>query len=240
MWILAHRGASRGAPENTLRAFRLALHQGVDNVEFDTYQVEGEIMIFHDRYLRRMTGAEGRISDATVDGLRQLDAGQGEPVPFLSEVLSLYPANAICNIEIKALYDVDSWLNALDSALRGTALTYDNLIISSFNHRYLQQISQRRPTLKIGALSASYPLEGVAFATALNAYSVHIAGDVVDQHYVTMAKNAGLKVLVYTVDEPDEMRMLANWGVDGIFTNVPDIAKAVLLQTEVPSVTVGL
>lgn len=240
MWILAHRGASRRAPENTLRAFRLALHQGVDNVEFDTYQVEGEIMIFHDRYLRRMTGAEGRISDATVDGLRQLDAGQGEPVPYLSEVLGLYPANAICNIEIKALYDVDSWLNALDSALRGTALTYDNLIISSFNHRYLQQISQRSPTLKIGALSASYPLEGVAFATALSAYSVHIAGDVVDHHYVTMAKNAGLKVLVYTVDEPDEMRMLANWGVDGIFTNVPDIAKAVLLQTEVPSVTVGL
>ena len=82
--------------------------------------------------------------------------------------------------------------------------------------------------MKIGALTATYPENGLGFADDLSAYSLHMALDVVDEVYVTEAKQAGLKVLVYTVDHPQDIKMLKSWDVDGIFTNVPDIARDVL------------
>ncbi|WP_018982550.1 glycerophosphodiester phosphodiesterase [Salinimonas chungwhensis] len=231
MWILAHRGASKQAPENTQKAFRLAMAQQATGVEFDTYQVEDEIIVIHDRRLERTTDGHGQINNASLSYLRSLDAGDGEPIPFLTDALRCLPDNTICNVEIKSLYDIPRWLLALDAAVSQTGFNRDNLIVSSFNHRWLKRIHQLEPELKLGALTSSYPEEGVAFAKKLNAFSVHVSLDVVDEELVKMAKEEGLPILVFTVDNPEDMLTLQAWGVDGIFTNVPEQAVSLLGST---------
>lgn len=228
MWILGHRGASKAAPENTLAAFALAMAQQAHGIEIDTYQVDGKIVVIHDRWLNRTTNGDGMVTSHSLDYLRSLDAGHGERIPLMHEVFETLPHDALLNIEIKHLSHIESWIDDVKTGLRVSGFPQQNLIISSFNHRWLRSIKHAWPEVKIGALTATYPENGLGFADDLSAYSLHMALDVVDEVYVTEAKQAGLKVLVYTVDHPQDMKMLKSWGVDGIFTNVPDIAREVL------------
>ncbi|WP_137168265.1 glycerophosphodiester phosphodiesterase [Salinimonas lutimaris] len=224
MWVIAHRGASQQAPENTLSAFSLALQQGAHGIELDTYQLEDQQVVIHDRFLHRTTNGQGKVTEASVAYLRSLDAGDGKPVPLLSEVMQLLPDNIICNVEIKHLTDAKAWLASLDAAMQHSALRPENLIVSSFNHTWLQDIKVLRPDIQIGALTASYPVNGADFASLLDAYAMHIDMDIVDEDIVRLAHREGLKVLVYTVDDPQDMHKLKSWGVDGIFTNLPELA----------------
>lgn len=228
MWILGHRGASAAAPENTLAAFSLAMAQGATGVELDVYQVEDEIVIIHDRWLNRTTTGKGMVTSHPLSYLRSLDAGNGEKIPYLSEVFGILPSHAVLNVEIKHLSNVDTWLEKLHAGLAQHHFPAENLIISSFNHRWIRQIKQVWPEVRIGALTATYPETGLGFAQDLDAFSLHMALDVVDEYYVKEARDAGLKVLVYTVDHPEDMMMLKAWGVAGIFTNVPDVARDIL------------
>lgn len=230
MWILGHRGASAAAPENTLAAFSLAMAQQATGVELDVYQVEDDIIIIHDRWLNRTTTGKGMVTSHSLSYLRSLDAGNGQVIPFLSEVFETLPANAVLNVEIKHLNNVNTWLEKVHQGLAQTGFPAENLIISSFNHRWIRQIKAAWPDVRIGALTATYPENGLGFANDLDAFSLHMALDVVDEVYVKEAREAGLKVLVYTVDYPEDMLMLKAWGVDGIFTNVPDIAREVLCR----------
>ena len=100
--------------------------------------------------------------------------------------------------------------------------------MSSFNHHWLAQLKHDHPQQRIGALTTSCPLSYAQFASELNAWSVHIDVDFVTQEFVDDAHQRGLKVLVFTVDEPDDMVSLQAMGVDGIFTNHPALARSVL------------
>ena len=228
MLILAHRGASKAAPENTVKAFKLAFEQRADGIEFDTYQHESGIIVFHDRTLTRRAREPGYLLDVPWQSLTEMDIGDGEHIPTLTETLNCVPKDKWCNIEIKHLTDVDSWVKDVKAAVQQSGINAHKLLISSFNHHWLQAIALRWPEVKIGALSASYELDCTASARALNAYSVNIALDAVDKQFVQTAQQDGFNVFVYTVDEPRDMLMLNEWGVTGIFTNVPDVALNVL------------
>ena len=232
MWILGHRGASAAAPENTLAAFSLAMTQQATGIELDVYQVEDEIVIIHDRWLNRTTNGKGMVTSHPLSYLRSLNAGSGEVIPYLAEVFNILPEHAVLNVEIKHLSNVESWLEKIHQGLAQSGFPAENLIISSFNHRWIRQIKTAWPQVRIGALTATYPENGLGFAHDLDAFSLHMALDVVDEFYVKEARQAGLKALVYTVDHPEDMLMLKAWGVDGIFTNVPDIARQVLSPGE--------
>lgn len=228
MLILAHRGASKAAPENTIKAFRLAFEQNADGIEFDTYQHDSGIIVFHDRTLSRRAREPGYLLDVPWQSLREMNIGEGERIPTLTETLTCVPNDKWCNIEIKHLHDVDSWVENVKAAAKESNISIDKLLISSFNHHWLNAITHQWPEVKIGALSASYELDCTASARALNAYSVNIALDAVDKQFVQTAQQDGFDVFVYTVDEPRDMLMLKEWGVTGIFTNVPDLALDVL------------
>ncbi|TKB01249.1 glycerophosphodiester phosphodiesterase [Alteromonas portus] len=228
MLIFAHRGASKAAPENTVKAFKLAFEQHADGIEFDTYQHESGIIVFHDRTLTRRAREPGYLLDTSWQSLRGMNIGDEERIPTLTETLNCMPSDKWCNIEIKHLRDVDSWVKDVKAAVQQSVINADKLLISSFNHHWLKAIALRWPEVKIGALSASYELDCTASARALNAYSVNIALDAVDKQFVQTAQQDGFDVFVYTVDEPTDMLMLKAWGVKGIFTNVPDIALKVL------------
>lgn len=228
MLIIAHRGASTHAPENTLKAFTLAFEQHADGIEFDTYQHNDAIVVFHDKTLARTTNGSGLLLQTPLVQLRQLDAGEGEVIPTLEEVLASVPDGALCNIEIKHLHTVGTWVRDVKRAVEDAHINPDTLLISSFNHHWLADISALWPQVSIGALTASYTLDATHCARQLNAKSINIALDIVNADFVDEAKKAGLDVYVYTVDEPEDMLQLKQWGVTGIFTNVPKIAKSVL------------
>ncbi len=228
MLIYAHRGASRAAPENSIKAFKLAFMQRADGIEFDTYQHEGGIVVFHDRTLRRRARVEGFLLDTPWPSLFSLDIGEGEVIPTLAQALATVPSDKCCNIEIKHLDNVDKWVLEAQTAVKNSPLTAQQILVSSFNHHWLLDITKRWPEVNIGALTASYDLDCTASAKALGAYSVNIALDAVNQQFVKTAKAEGFKVYVYTVDEPRDMLMLDHWGVDGIFTNLPELAVDLL------------
>lgn len=221
MLIFAHRGASGTEPENTLRAIKAALDMYVDGIEIDIFEADNTLFVLHDRWLHRTTTGVGQIYQHKRDYLRSLDAGLGEKIPTLNEVLSLVNGQCVLNIELKGIENINLLLSSIDNALNNTALTVDGILLSSFNHPLLQTIHQQRPEFAIGALTASCPLDYANFAEQLNAYSVHIDIDFINQAFVDDAHQRGLKVLVYTVNELDDMKAMQNLGVDGVFTNYP-------------------
>ena len=236
MLIFAHRGASGAEPENTLRAIQAALDAEVDGIEIDIHEVDGKLVVIHDRWLHRTTSGQGQISHHNFDHIRSLDAGNGETIPTLDEVLALIAGKCTLNIELKGVQNITLLFSCIDSAINTTKLTSEGLLLSSFNHRQLNNINQSRPEFAIGALTACYPLEYAKFAERLNAFSVHLNVDFISKHFVEDAHARGLKVFVYTVDELEDINAMKALGVDGIFSNFPTLAKSYLTHLESNSV----
>ncbi len=232
MLIFAHRGASAVEPENTIAAFSAACTAKSDGVEFDIHHVDGQLLVIHDRYLERTTSGNGLLHQYNFSQLRQLDAGKGEVIPTLFEVLAVVSSQGTINIELKGIEieDIQLLLDCLDKAKGELNLDLNRVLLSSFNHYLLQAINQQRPELLLGALTASLPLGHAKFAQQLNAYSVHIIIDYVSEVFVIDAHKRGLKVYVYTVDKCIDIKKLKAMGVDGIFANNPKQAKFFLQQ----------
>lgn len=228
MLIIAHRGASAELPENTLPALIRALEHKADGIEIDVCYVDGEVFVFHDRYLERLTATPGRLLDLSQAQIRALKIFGQHPLPTLKEVLELINGRCLLNIELKGQVPLDVLQRELDYARQQCHFDEQSLIVSSFNHHWLAALKQRCPWVRIGALNASCMLDYAAFATQLNAYSVHTCVDFVDPGLINDAHERGLPVYVYTVDEAHDIIELQKMGVDGIFTNHPQHARNVL------------
>jgi glycerophosphoryl diester phosphodiesterase len=226
MQIFAHRGASAEAPENTLLAIKKALEQEVDGIEIDVHQVEQELVVIHDRWVHRTTNGNGQLAKYTMAQIATLDAGQGEKVPTLWEVMVLIAGRCCLNIEVKGLKNTNLVINLILRAEVELGFTLDQFIVSSFDHHLLAEIKTRKPELQIGALTACKPINYAFFAAELDAFSVNADIAFLDQAFVQDAHKRGLKVFVYTVDEPEDLRLLLSWQVDGVFSNAPAAAKA--------------
>ncbi|MDX2367558.1 MAG: glycerophosphodiester phosphodiesterase family protein [Colwellia sp.] len=230
MLIFAHRGASGVEPENTLRAIKAALDANVDGVEIDLHEVDGKLLVIHDRWLHRTTSGTGQIFQHDYEHLRTLDAGQGETIPTLDEVFALVAGRCKINLELKGINNINLLYSYIDNAIETTNLTIEDVLLSSFNHRLLYAINQQRPEFSIGALTACYPLDYAKFAEQLNAYSVHLDVNFISKHFVSDAHQRGLKVFVYTVDEFEDIKTMKALGVDGIFSNFPTRSKSHLVH----------
>ena len=222
MQIIAHRGASGDYPENTLLAIEQAIAQGADAIEIDVFAVDGELIVIHDHHLSRTTNGSGSIYQHSLTQLQQLDAGRGQRIPTLWQVLQLLaPTTLWLNIELKGEDTVAPLLLLLYKAQHQLNVDGSRLLISSFNHHLLAELKQQQPALKLGALTASLPLDYAAFAQKLRAYSVNCDVSFINQAFVADARARGLKVYVYTVDQADDIARMAQYGVDGIFSNYP-------------------
>ncbi|CAB0151764.1 Glycerophosphodiester phosphodiesterase [Pseudidiomarina piscicola] len=225
MQVIAHRGASFEAPENTLTAFGRALDAGADGIELDIYPLQDEWIVFHDRYLARLTAHPGRLQDLTLEQVRQLKVFGQQPVPTLDEALAFIAGRCMVNIELKGADIRRGLTQHLRLACESAGFRREQLLVSSFNHHWLRQLKHDHPQQRIGALTASCPLSYAAFASELDAWSVHIAVDFVTAEFVADAHQRQLRVYVYTVDEAEDIQELQRMGVDGIFTNHPTAAR---------------
>jgi len=220
MICIGHRGARGHAPENTLAGIATGIKQGAQWIEIDVRAHEGELLVIHDDELDRTTNGHGQLSLYSVSQLRQLDAGNGEKIPLLSEVLALINRRVILNIELKDSASAPLVLQLIEQHLANGGL-YDDFVVSSFFHHDLQWLKAQLPCLKIAALSAGVGLDYAKSAQQLKAWSINLCGESLNQAIIDDAHQRGLKVLVYTVNKVSQFEQLQQMGVDGIFTDYP-------------------
>ncbi len=223
---IAHRGASGHEPENTLLSFARALELGASWVEFDVRVVEGEPIVFHDRSLQRMAQIPGIVERQTLANIRSVKLPKDQSIPLLSEVLHLIRGKACAQVELKGRNSgVVTALTLLQALQNGWDESH--FIVSSFDHAEILAFRATAPTIPIGLLTYGYPVSCVENAQKLGAISVHLHLDAVTEERIKQIHAAGLKVFVYTVNDPSDMRELTALGVDGIFTDFPDRAPCV-------------
>ncbi len=234
--IIAHRGSSAQAPENTVAAFKLAWEQGADACENDIYLTQdGKIVVIHDADTKRTTGTSMRVAESTLAALQALDAGsfkdqawRGEKIPSLSEALATMPVGRQrFFIEIKCGPEIVPALSAVLTPMQARA---GQLCVISFNLAAAKLTKEKLPWVKVyylaGGKKQGAPrtdlAELISAAKEAQLDGLNLGADWEwNAAMVQQIRAAGLGVYVWTVDEPAEARRLAALGVDGITTNDP-------------------
>lgn len=222
--VLAHRGARGHAPENTIAAFDKAIALGARWIELDVQRHDGQLWVFHDQRLERCTNGKGWLVDHKAEALRALDAGGGQKIPFLHEVLDHLRGRVALNIELKT---GDGTGAAVAAALRA-AFTQgwkaEQFLVSSFHLPELRDFKRRLPDVALGVLLCGVPLNLAAAATELGAQVVSLDRDFADPALVADAHARGMKVYVFTVNEREDISRFRAAGLDGVFTDFPERA----------------
>lgn len=226
MKVIGHRGAMGLAPENTLMSFRKALELGVDGVEFDVQNIDGNLLVFHDDTLERTTNGKGLLLDHSVEYLRSLDAGQGEKIPYLHEVIELIDRDTFINIELKGLRTA-TLVMELVKLLDKDRYKKENFIISSYLFSELFLVRQLDPDIQIGVIADDQPDVALSFARDVNAYSFHPSLSLVTKDLVEQVHQEGMLLYVHTVNDPDNIAKVKAMGVDGVFTDYPDRVRGI-------------
>ena len=192
-------------------------------LEFDVQlHTSGALFVLHDLTLERTTNGSGLAADCEWAALRALDAGQGQQIPTLDEVLKLIDQRAGVNIELKTW---DGSAAAVAECLRARLADgwpVEQFLVSSFHLPELYEFKQLLPEVPVAVLLCGVPLDWAASASELQAVALNQSAEFVDARLVADAKARGLKVNVYTVNETSEYARLAAMGIDGVFTDVPD------------------
>ncbi|MCL4403829.1 glycerophosphodiester phosphodiesterase [Patescibacteria group bacterium] len=224
MLKIGHRGASGYEPENTLRSFKKAIDLGVDMIELDVHRTrDGRIVVIHDETVDRTTNGSGDIAHMTLAEVKELDAGKGEMVPTLDEVLDLAIGKVIVDIEIKDEGLAESVAEAVKKRLEGGAKPED-FVISSFSENELETVAAHANLRRI-LLTRRAPQHAVAAALDLGVWGIGAPSESTHGESVDDVHRNGLKVFVWTAHESDEaeaIRRCRDIGVDGIFSNFPD------------------
>jgi len=220
---IGHRGAMGYEPENTIASFRRALELKVDAVELDVYCCKtGELVVIHDDKVGRTTDGKGYVVEKTFAELRSLDAGKGEKIPTLEEVLDSVDKKAVVNIELKGPNTAKPVSGVIGKYIREKGWLADLFWVSSFNHYELRIFKELFTEIKIGALITGIPLDCAEFGKKLTVQSVNLCIKFITKDFVDDAHQKGMKVFVWTVNDPDDIKKMRALEVDGIFSNFPD------------------
>ena len=221
MLCIGHRGAMGHEPENTLLSVRKALSLGVDAVEIDVYNVEDNLVVIHDRNLSRTTNGTGYLRERSFPYLRSLDAGKGEQIPTLREVIETINKQVLINIELKGS-NTAKLVVALIQEYLNQGWSEQDFVVSSFNHYELHQVKALDPQIKTGMLIYGLPWEYIAIAQKLQADIVIASIDYATVELIDAVHRHNLAVWIYTVNEPNDINRLRALQVDAIFTNYPE------------------
>lgn len=222
--IVGHRGARGHAPENTLLALDTGIRLGAHWLEFDVQLADDELWLMHDLTVDRTTDGKGLLADMEAAQIRTLDAGQGQNVPTLRDALDLIENRVPVNIELKSWNGCAQAVAALLREYIAEGWPAERFMVSSFHHPELWEFRALLPEIPTGVLICGVPLDWAALASEAGAGTLSISNEFVDEKLIDDAHARDLQLLVYTVNEPDEMHRLRALGVDGIFTDYPERA----------------
>jgi glycerophosphoryl diester phosphodiesterase len=229
--IIAHRGASGHAPENTMAAFRLAVEMGADWIELDIHQTaDDHLVVLHDFSLQRTSGDRRPVQTLTLKQIKKFDVGlwwdkayRNERVPTLDDVLTFARNRINVQIEIKrgsSLYPgIEKRLIEMIDRHRAQNRT----AVSSFEIEALKTVRELDDKMPLGLLTRkTRPREILEEAVSLKVQSIHISTRRLSKTLLTQAHLTGLPVYAYTVNRPSLMSRYLAMGADGLFTNYPD------------------
>lgn len=233
---IAHRGASADAPENTLRAFEAALEAGADAIELDVHMAaDGALVVIHDPILGRTTAGRGPVRAHTLADLKRLDAGgwfgpafAGATVPTLQEVVAFARGRTRLFVEIKAGSDFYPGIEAAVTRCLKEGGVLGDAVLMSFDHTALLAVRDAAPEAETAALLEGRPADPPAVAAAARAGALALGYRLLTGRERALTAAAGLRLYAWTVDDEDEMRRLADMGLDGIITNHPARLRRVL------------
>ena len=233
--ILGHRGSSALETENTVDAFRRARSDGADGVELDVLLCStGEVMVFHDDDLARLGGRPDRIADTPYAALRDVELPARTRIPTLEEALEACGPQMLVNVELKAAkIGVPAIAALVDAVARVVerAGAGGRVLVSSFNPWAVRRWMRRAPAVPAALLFESgslLPLRRAWLAPWLRPFALHPELVLCSPERVAAWKRRGYMVSVWTVDEPAALRACREMAIDGVITNDPGRARAVL------------
>lgn len=231
--IIAHRGASRVAPENTLAAIRTAAEMGVRWIEFDVSLLGTDLpVVHHDGSFGRTTSGRGLLADAKASDLAGIDAGawfgkafRGEPLPTLAAVLDLLDALGMsANLELKThASEGPRLVEAVAPMLESRPWTRSRIIVSSFDHETLGLFRTAMPSQPLALLWVRPPPDWAEQVTAMAGAALHCDWRSLDGHVLREARTHGHEVRVYTINDPEPLRPFMHHGLTGVITDHPPL-----------------
>lgn len=221
MMIYGHRGDSVSAPENTLRAFELAIEAGVDGIELDVRaSADGVPVVIHDRGLERTTTGRGNVDSLTLAEIQEADAGQGQRVPTLDEALDVIRDRVRLDLEIK-----QSGMEHLVVETLNRHPTVDWLI-SCFDWNVLRELRRLDPAAELWPLHTDASPAVIDAAREIGAPAVALSHAAITKGSARAIRDAGLEIFAWTVNDPDEARRLELFGVHAFCTDNPRLMLA--------------
>ncbi|MDH5795911.1 MAG: glycerophosphodiester phosphodiesterase family protein [Candidatus Bathyarchaeota archaeon] len=218
MLKIGHRGARAYEPENTLRSFREAIELGVDAVELDVRKTkDGKVVVIHDAKVDKTTNGKGSVSELTLDEIKQLVAEKGEKVPTLEEALDFLDRKVKIIMELKETGFEEEVLRQI----RGRGLG-SNVVIVSFIEEALRRVREIDEEVETGLIYVRHknPIRAALDLKASYLLPLYRFTHTAD---VKQAHDNGLKVIVWTINNPEEVPQYIKKGVDGIASDRPDI-----------------
>jgi len=220
--IVAHRGASAYEPENTIRSFDKAFQLGADFVELDVRLCrDGSLVVIHDEAVNRATNGSGLVHDLTLSGLKLLDAGKGEKIPTLEEVLELFG-------EPKHKFFIEVKEPGLEEKLLENIIAREaeeRVVITSFYHTALRKIKEKRKDIKCGVIFACQPINPENLAKDAKASILLPKLQYVNAEMVRRAHKNNLSIIPWPVNNEGDAKKMIQLDVDGIVTDKPDLLK---------------
>lgn len=222
IYKIGHRGAKGHLTENTLESIALALEMGVDGIEIDVHlTASGEVVVFHDFTLDRLSNGIGEINAQTYEQLQQLTLKGGYKIPLLTEVLDLIEGKCSINIELKGLNTAKPTC-AIISRYIDKGWEYSSILVSSFQENELLEVKKINGNILIAVLSKASVAEAIEWGKILNATAIHPSIGIITRQSVIDAHEQGFNVNVWTVNEPEDIARMIEFGVDGIISDFPD------------------
>jgi len=209
--------------ENTLASIQKALDLNVDMIEIDVFKIaSGEIVVFHDEKIDRLTNGSGDIESLDLEALKNLTVEGNHKIPLLSEVLDVINHKVPLNIELKGPGTSEGVMNLIKTYMENEGWTLDDFLISSFNWEELKNMRRINKDIKIAILTEDDPLDAIPIANDLKAVAIN-------PNYLSLTKANGLeiksqgfKVFTWTVNDTKQISNMRILGVDGVFTNYPE------------------
>ena len=222
---IGHRGAKGYVAENTYESISKAIELNVDGIEIDVFKcASGELVLFHDEDLKKLTGESGLIENLTIKELEQFLVLGKYKIPTLEEVLKKLEEPIFVNIELKGSNTAEATSKIIQYFVKNTSWGLENFIVSSFNWLELEQLRIIDKNIPVGVLvgrSVSIN-EAIEFGKKINAQAIHPNYALLNDITVKKIKNNGFKINTWTVNNIDDINFMKKLKVDGIISDFPD------------------
>lgn len=219
---IGHRGAKGHVSENTLESIKKALQLGVDGIEIDVHRcASGELVVFHDFTLDRMTDTSGEVSKFTLKQLKRVEVKGHCQIPTLSEVMAFVNNKCLLNIELKGQDTPKEASRLIAFYVEKKGWDYSNIIVSSFRTDLLETVYKTNSNIPLGVITDTNLEEAVAFAKKINAFSIHPDYTMLT-HEIVEALREQFKVFTWTVNNLKPIKRIKSYEVDGIISDFPD------------------